>query len=123
MTIAVLIGAGLLGGVGSVGRVLLDGAISSRRSGSFPLGILVVNVSGSFALGVLVGAGLDSDALRLVGGGLIGGYTTFSTWMLESHKLAGGGRRSLAAANIVVSLLAGLGAVWLGRELGLALAA
>ena len=123
MTVAVLIGAGLLGGVGSVGRVLLDAAISSRRTSSFPLGILVVNVSGSFALGVLVGAGLGPDPLRLLGGGLIGGYTTFSTWVLESRALARSGARPLAAVNIVVSLLAGLLAVWLGRELGIALAA
>jgi CrcB protein len=121
VTVVVLIGAGLLGGVGSVGRVLLDAAVSSRRSGRFPLGILVVNVSGSFALGVLVGASLGSDALRLLGGGLIGGYTTFSTWVFESHQRARGGARPLAAANIVVSLLAGLLAVWLGRELGMAL--
>ncbi len=57
------------------------------------------------------------------GAGLIGGYTTFSTWMLESERLAVAGARGVAAANIVVSLLAGVGAVWLGRELGLALAA
>jgi fluoride exporter len=123
LTLAVLIGAGLLGGVGSVGRVVLDAAVSERRKGRFPVGILVVNVSGSFALGVLVGTGLGSDGLRLLGAGLIGGYTTFSTWMLDTQRLAEDGARTAAAANLVVSLLAGLGAVWLGRELGLALAA
>jgi CrcB protein len=115
----VLIGAALLGGLGSVGRFLLDGVVSERAGGGFPLGTLAVNVSGSFVLGVLVGSGLGSDALRLTGAGLLGGYTTFSTWAFESHRLAEGGEGSLAAANFAVSILAGVGAAWLGRELGM----
>ena len=118
MSAALLLGIGLLGGVGAVGRFLLDGAVASRAASAFPWGTLAVNLSGAFVLGVLVGAAVDGDALRLVGTGLLGAYTTFSTWMFESHRLAedGEGRRSLA--NLLVSLVLGVGAAWLGRQIG-----
>jgi fluoride exporter len=77
-----------------------------------------VNLTGAFALGVLAGAAVSGDALRLAGTGLLGGYTTFSTWMLESHRLAEDGRGRLGAANLLVSLLAGLAAAWLGQQAG-----
>jgi CrcB protein len=111
----VLIGIGLLGGVGAVARFLLDGAVTDRVGGAFPWGTLAVNVSGSFALGLLVGA--TDDAYRLLGTGLLGAYTTFSTWMLESHRLAEDDRLPLGAVNVVLSLVAGVAAVWLGRQL------
>jgi CrcB protein len=78
------------------------------------VGTLAVNVAGTLALGVLVGAGLEGEALRLAATGLIASFTTFSTWALESHRL---GRRA-GAANLGAALVLGLGAVWLGRELG-----
>lgn len=121
MSVALLLGVAVLGGVGSVGRVLLDELVSRRADSYFPVGTLVVNLTGSFALGVLVGAGAGPDALRLAGLGLVAGYSTFSTWMLDSHRLAQDGRGRVAAANLAVSLIVGLGAAWLGRELGLAL--
>jgi fluoride exporter len=94
----------------------------SRRAGrSFPWGTLVVNVTGAFVLGALAGATISQDALRLAGTGFLGGYTTFSTWMLESHRLAEDGRARLGAANLLVSLLAGVAAAWLGQQLGGAL--
>ncbi len=118
MTLTVLIGVGLLGGLGCVARVLVDDAVMARIGGGFPLGILAVNVSGALALGLLVGAGAHGQTLRLAGVGLLGGYTTFSTWMLDSDRMAGDGLRRRAAANVLVSLAAGLLAVWLGRRLG-----
>jgi fluoride exporter len=121
VTALVIAGAALLGGLGSVARVLLDGAVSPRAGGRLPLGILAVNVTGAFALGVLFGAGAGADGLRLAGVGLLGGYTTFSTWMLDSDRLAEDGHARVAVANVLVSLALGLVAVWLGRELGLAL--
>lgn len=117
MTLLVLIGAGLLGGLGCVARVLVDDGVMSRARRAFPLGILAVNVSGSLALGVLVGAGVGGDALRLAGVGLLGGYTTFSTWMLDTRRMAGDGFTARAVVNVVLSLAAGLAAVWLGRAL------
>jgi fluoride exporter len=120
VTPAVALGAALLGGVGAVARFLLDGAVSralGRRA--FPYGTLAVNLSGALALGVLSGAAVRGDAYEIFGVGLVGGYTTFSTWMLESHRLAeeGEGRERLAALNLVGSLALGLLAVWVGRTI------
>ena len=85
---------------------------------SFPWGTLAVNLSGAFTLGVLAGATISEDAYRLAGTGLLGAYTTFSTWALESHRLAEDGRGRLGAANLVASLLAGLAVAWLGQQIG-----
>lgn len=127
MSPATLLAIGLLGGVGSVARFVLDRGISERFERratvrpAFPFGTLAVNLSGALLVGVLVGAAAGDDALRLLGTGLLGAYTTFSTWMLETERLAAGGRRRASAANIAASLALGLLAVWLGRELGRAL--
>jgi len=118
MSAPVLLAIGLLGGAGAVARVVLDRAITRRAASDLPLGILAVNLSGALLLGLLAGAGLHGDAGRLLGAGLLGAYTTFSTWMLQTLRLAQDGRRGLAALNIVASLVLGLGAVWLGRRLG-----
>jgi len=118
VTLLALAGAGLLGGLGSVARVLLDDAVMARARRAFPAGILVVNVSGCLALGLLAGVGTHGDAFRLLGVGLLGGYTTYSAWMLDTDRLAGDGFRGRAAANVVLSLALGLLAVWMGREAG-----
>jgi CrcB protein len=117
----VAVGIGLLGGVGAVARFLLDGAVSARVAGAFPFGTLAVNISGSFLLGLVVGAALSGDAYRLVATGAIGAFTTFSTWMFESHRLAEDGALGAAAVNVAGSLVLGVAAAWLGRELGMAL--
>jgi CrcB protein len=79
-----------------------------------------VNVIGAFILGVLVGAAVEDDAYRLAGTGLLGSFTTFSTWMLETHRLGEDGEAGVGLANLLVSLLLGIAAVWIGRELGAA---
>jgi fluoride exporter len=111
------IGVALVGGAGALGRFWLDGAVSRRVGGVFPAGTLAVNLSGAFVLGVLVGAGVHGDALLVAGTGLVGAYTTFSTWMLESQRLAEDGRWRALALNIGLSLALGLAAVALGRAL------
>ena len=121
MTLLVVVGVGLLGGTGAIARFLLDGAVASRAVSAFPFGTLAVNLTGAFALGVLHGAGVGGDALRLAGTGLLGAYTTFSTWTLESHRLGEDGRLRLGLANLLVSLVLGLACVWLGDRLGVAL--
>ena len=121
MSATVLLAVGIVGGIGALGRFLLDGAVSERVGAGFPLGTLAVNVTGAFILGALFGAALDADAYRIAGTGLIGGFTTFSTWALESHRLGEDGELRLGGANFVLSLLAGVTAAWLGRELGGAL--
>ena len=80
-----------------------------------------MNISGAFLLGGLVGANLGVDALRLAGTGVIGSFTTFSTWVLESHRLGEDGQLRLGIANLLVSLVLGVSAAWLGRKLGAAL--
>ena len=117
MSVLVLLAAGLLGGLGSVARVLVEDAVMARVRAAFPVGILVVNLSGSLALGLAAGFGADGDVLRLAGVGLLGGYTTYSTWMLDSTRMYGDGFRGRAVANVAVSLALGLIAVWLGRAL------
>jgi fluoride exporter len=121
VTILVVAGVGLLGGAGAIARFLLDGAVASRVAGGFPFGTLAVNLTGALVLGVLHGAGVGGDALRLFGTGLLGAYTTFSTWSLESHRLGEDGRLQLGLANLLVSLALGLACVWLGDQLGAAL--
>ncbi|WP_027008436.1 fluoride efflux transporter CrcB [Conexibacter woesei] len=119
MSVAVVLGVGALGGLGAVLRFLVDGAVTRRTgAGRFPFGTLAVNLSGALVLGVFAGAALRGDAYEVWGVGLIGGYTTFSTWMLESQRLAAGRRERAAAINIIGSVLLGVLAVWLGRSLG-----
>jgi len=118
---ALWLAVGALGGLGAIGRYLLDGAVSRRAATVFPLGTLAVNLSGAFALGLLAGAALDRAALVVLGGGLLGAYTTFSTWMLETRDRERAGHGGVAALNVALSLALGLAAVWLGRKLGLAL--
>jgi CrcB protein len=116
VSLAVIAGIGLLGGVGAIARFLLDGAVSARAGRSFPWGTLVVNLTGAFALGFLTGK-LSGDAQLLVGTGLLGGYTTFSTWMFESHRLGEDGELRAGVVNLLGSLILGILAVWLGRTL------
>ncbi|MGB9185330.1 MAG: fluoride efflux transporter CrcB [Solirubrobacteraceae bacterium] len=118
MTLVVVLGIGLVGGVGAIARFVLDGALTARFGRAFPFGTLAVNLSGAFALGVVVGAALDQDAYRLIGTGLIGAFTTFSTWALESHRLGEDGELRLGVLNFAVSLVLGVAAAWAGRHLG-----
>ena len=117
MTPALLLGIGLAGGVGAVARFVVDGVVATRAVTEFPLGTFVVNLSGAFVLGVVAGAALDDDAYRLLATGLLGGYTTFSTWMFESQRLGEDGELRLGFVNLIASLVLGVIAVWLGRAL------
>lgn len=121
MSVLVVLGVGLVGGLGAIARFLLDGTVAGRLGRAFPYGTLVVNLLGSFILGVFVGAALSVDAYRVAGTGLIGAFTTFSTWALESHRLGEDGQLRLGVLNFAVSLVLGVGAAWAGRHLGMAL--
>jgi CrcB protein len=118
MSPLVIAAVGLVGGVGAISRFLLDGAVSGRVGRDFPYGTLAVNLLGSFVLGVLVGAAVDGDAYDVAATGLLGSFTTFSTWAFESHRLGEDGRLRLGALNFVVSLVLGVTAAWAGRHLG-----
>lgn len=118
MTMMVWVGVVLIGGAGSVLRVVVDGAIASRTRRGFPYGTLVVNLSGSVLLGLITGLSLSHDAVLLAGTAAVGSYTTFSTWMFESQRLAEDRQTRHLAANVVVSLVAGVAAAALGRLVG-----
>jgi fluoride exporter len=114
----VWIGVALLGGAGATLRFALDDAVQGRLAGEFPFGTLAVNGLGSFLLGLLHGAGVTGDDLLLAGTALLGSFTTFSTWMLETERLVEDGDASLAFANVLGSLALGLAAVALGWAIG-----
>ena len=112
------VAVGLLGGIAAAARFVIDYEIKLRAHGEFPRGILVVNLSGALALGFVAGIALHGAALTILGGGGIGSYTTFSTWILDSNRLAAERRADLAWLNIAVSILAGFAAVTLGHWVG-----
>jgi CrcB protein len=116
--VSLWLGVGLLGGVGALARFALDATISQRLGARWPWGTLAVNASGALLLGLLVGLSLSGDGLRLAGGAALGSYTTFSTWMLETQRLAEDGRALSGWLNLLVSLTLGLGAAALGRAIG-----
>ena len=111
------VGAG--GAVGSALRYLVWRAVGT--SGGFPWATLFVNVTGSFMLGFLAGmyAGRVGPTMRLaLFFGLLGGYTTFSTFTSETVVLARTGSAAMAFGNVAISVSVGLAAAFLGVVLG-----
>ena len=121
MTPLAWIAVGALGGAMAIARFLVDSTVATRLDVDFPIGTLAVNLSGAVVLGVFAGAALSGSAYTILAGGGIGTFTTFSTWMLESHRAGEGGDARVLWANIAVSLVAGLAAVALGHAIGSAL--
>lgn len=113
---------GVAGFFGSIARYAVAGAVS-RVDEAFPWGTFVVNITGSFALGFLVAAlshrfVVHADLRIAITVGFLGAYTTFSTLTFETFEFAEIQAWSWAAINVVASLVAGLGAVWLGTLAG-----
>jgi CrcB protein len=108
----------LLGGVGAATRFIVDGLIRGRWSRVFPLATVLINVSGSALLGLLAGAlayhSLPTAAYGVAAVGFCGGYTTFSTAMVETVRLAQSGDYRKAVANALGTLLLAVGAAALG---------
>jgi CrcB protein len=75
-------GVAALGALGAVGRWQVTAAVQRRVRTSVPAGTLVVNLLGALLLGLLVGMRVAEPVLLLLGGGLLGSFTTFSTWMV-----------------------------------------
>ena len=114
----VAVGAAL----GGVSRYLLQGWILERTGPSI-VALFVVNVSGAFALGLVTTLAVDRNLINpemrlLLTTGFLSGYTTFSSWMLESLQLVQAGDLLWAAANVVGSAVVGLVAVYLGIVAG-----
>lgn len=115
------------GALGSVSRFWLSGVVA-RHFETFPMGTLLVNVSGSFAIGFLAalmspdGRWLAPTGFRqFLIYGVLGGYTTFSSFSLQTLELARQGEHLQAGANVVGSVVFCLAAVWLGHALASAL--
>lgn len=106
-------------------RFLADRFVQSRHGTAFPWGTFAVNVAGSLVLGLVTGAvaagAASSQALLLLGTGLCGALTTYSTFSYETVRLVSGGARFHAVANVVASVTASLGAVFVGVALARAL--
>lgn len=121
MLLAVLVG--LAAAFGAVSRYVVDQAVVNKWKPSLPWGTWVINVTGSFVLGLLTGFalhhGLSAHVVSVLGTGVCGGYTTFSTFNVETVRLAEDGSLVGAAGNIAGSILAGLLAAAAG--LGIAL--
>ena len=121
MSWLVWVGVAFLGGCGALARFGLTLLVADRLHPHLPLGTMAVNLSGAFLLGLLAGAAVEGDARLILGAGLIGSYTTFSTWMLETQRIGEAGKRRIAVLNVALSVVLGLGAAFLGRALGQAL--
>jgi len=109
------------GALGSVARYACSVAAARWLGTAFPFGTLFVNVAGSFTIGLLAALiaadgrpllGADARALLLVG--VLGGFTTFSSFSLETLELARGGAFGTAALNVMLSVALCLGGAWLG---------
>ncbi len=100
----------LAAGAGAVLRYLVDRAVPAHH---FPRGTIVVNTTGSFLLGLLVGG----DVGPVLSVGLLGGYTTLSTFAVETVALVERGRRGAALLNVALSAVLGLAGAWGGLAL------
>lgn len=112
------IGVGVLGAVGSWARFRVGELVAARQPSAFPLGTFVVNLTGGFLLGGLTGLSVTGEPLLVFGAGLLGGYTTFSTWMVEAQRLGEDGEWALMWLYLLGSMLAGLAATGVGWLIG-----
>ncbi|TMP97272.1 MAG: fluoride efflux transporter CrcB [Verrucomicrobia bacterium] len=110
--------------LGGVGRYWLSGVIARRFGEAFPVGTLVANATGSFVIGFIASLTRPEGRLLMSASGrqflmvgICGGYTTFSSFSLQTLNLAREGEWFYAGANVVASVLLCLLAVWLGHVL------
>ena len=118
------------GALGSVARFWINGLVLEKTTATFPWGTLVINVTGSFVIGIIGALALpegrmDSPsrqfATQFLMIGICGGYTTFSTFSLETLNLAREGEFLYAGGNVLLSVTLCMVAVWLGWLLGSAM--
>jgi len=118
-----LLAVAAAGAAGTLARYWLSGSVHRYSKASFPSGTLVVNLVGCLVIGVISYVstqyaliGPDGRAVLFVG--LVGGFTTFSAFGLETLELLRGGSVVLAGVNILGNVAGGLAAVWLGWSAG-----
>lgn len=113
----------MLGGAfGAVSRFIVGTLVGRWYSALFPLGTFAVNVSGSFLIGVLMmfflnRPSVDANWRLLLVTGILGGYTTFSSFEWETYAALRGGAAAIAVSYAVLSLIVGLAGVWMGAML------
>jgi fluoride exporter len=112
---------GFGGAIGAILRYILSGIDYKLSGGVFPVSTMVVNLAGSLAIGFLWGmfesVVVSSNVRMFVFIGVLGGFTTFSTFALENFNLIRDGERSIAYANIILSNVLGIGLVFAGYGL------
>lgn len=116
------------GAIGTIGRYFLSGLVARMIGETFPWGTIVINVTGSFVIGLfatLTGPDgryfVGSTARQFVMTGICGGYTTFSSFSLQTQNLMNDGEWLYAGANVSLSVILCLIAVWAGFALGSAI--
>jgi len=108
--------------IGAPLRYLTDRAVQARHDTVFPWGTFTVNVIGSLILGAVAGrtaaSGLPHELKYLIGTGFCGALTTYSTFSYETLRLVEQNAKFFAVANLVASIVAGLGGAFLGAAIG-----
>lgn len=126
LTVGLVLAVGLAGGLGAATRFVVDGLVRARWSHVLPATTLLVNVTGSLVIGLLSGAarwhGFGPTWLVVTATGFCGGYTTFSTAMIETVRLIEAREWRWAAVNALGGLLLCVGAAAAGMALMWALA-
>lgn len=107
-----------IGGLAALARFRLDGAVARRTRGDFPWGTMAVNGIGAFLAGLVAGLAPGEGWRIVVAVGALGSFSTFSTWMLETRRLAEDSRPALATANLALGIVAGLALAGAGWALG-----
>ena len=124
MTPLLFLAIATAGGVGATARFFLDGLVRTRLGGAFPYGTTIINVSGSLLLGLVTGLAMNHlvapEWSLVVGVGLLGGYTTFSTASFETVRLAQAHRYLAALVNGIGMLVGSVAAAALGLWVGFA---
>jgi CrcB protein len=112
---------GLGGAIGAIARYIVSGIDYKFSGGVFPVSTIVVNLAGSLVIGFLWGlfeaVAVSSQVRMFIFIGVLGGFTTFSTFALENFNLMREGEHTIAAGNIILSNVFGIGFVFLGYGL------
>lgn len=119
----ILLAIAVGGGTGALLRHWVNHVVQSRYGAAFPLGIFLVNAIGCLAIGLVAGllasarVHISETGRAFIVVGILGGFTTFSSFGLDTFTLARGGQVGAAAFNAVGQLVVGLLAVWAGYAL------
>jgi CrcB protein len=116
-----IIAVGLGGAIGAILRYVVGNAFLQRFGPGFPWGTFFINITGSFLIGIVAQLALTrsfgvTPAVRLFAAtGVLGGYTTFSTFSLDAIVLAGDGAAAIATLYVAASVILGLAAAYIGQ--------